>query len=141
MMFLPDINVWLALAFESHVHHAAASDWFEGLTSEGRAFVRLTQQGFLRLATNPKAFEAETVTMADAWRMYDAFLADPRISFSGEPTGVERFWRGYTERQTYSPKVWNDAFLAALARAADYKLITFDKGFAPYSDLKYTILS
>lgn len=28
-MFLPDVNLWLALAFESHVHHAAARSWFE----------------------------------------------------------------------------------------------------------------
>jgi predicted nucleic acid-binding protein len=54
-MFLPDINLWLALAFESHVHHAAAKGWFEGLTSERCSFCRLTQQGFLRLVTNPKA--------------------------------------------------------------------------------------
>jgi predicted nucleic acid-binding protein len=56
-MFLPDINVWLALAFESHVHHEVAKGWLEGLSSEGCAFCRTTQQGFLRLATNPKAFD------------------------------------------------------------------------------------
>jgi toxin-antitoxin system PIN domain toxin len=110
------------------------------LSSEGCAFCRLTQQGFLRLATNPKAFDVEAVTLSDAWRMYDAFLADPRISFSGEPVGVEPLWRGYTQRQTFSPKVWNDAFLAALARAAGYELITFDQGFAQYTDLKCTVL-
>ena len=74
-MFLPDVNLWLALAFESHIHHAAASHWFEGLLNDGCTFCRLTQQGFLRLATNPKAFGAEAVPMADAWRLYDALSA------------------------------------------------------------------
>jgi hypothetical protein len=27
MMFLPDVNVWLAMAFASHVHHTAAKNW------------------------------------------------------------------------------------------------------------------
>jgi hypothetical protein len=88
-MFLPDINLWLTLAFESHVHHAAAHAWFEGSASAGCSFCRLTQQGFLRLATNPKAFDTEAVTLAGAWVLYDAFLDDPRISFAAEPAGLE----------------------------------------------------
>jgi predicted nucleic acid-binding protein len=73
--------------------------------------------------------------------MYDAFLGNPRDSFSDEPAGVESHWRAYTQRQTFSPKVWNDAFLAAFARAAAFELITFDKGFAQYTNVKSTILS
>jgi toxin-antitoxin system PIN domain toxin len=126
-MFLPDINLWLALAFQSHVHHAVAKDWFEGLTSERCSFCRLTQQGFLRLATNPKAFGTEAVTLAEAWLMYDALLGDPRVSFADEPHGVETLWRGYTQHQSFSPNLWSDAYLAAFARAADYELITFNK--------------
>ena len=49
---LPDINVWLALTFDSHIHHAAAKAWFDPLSDEVCYFCRLTQQGFLRLATN-----------------------------------------------------------------------------------------
>ncbi len=140
-MFLPDINLWLALAFESHVHHGAAKIWFEGATNAGCCFCRLTQQGFLRLATNPKAFGEEAVTLPNAWRIYDELLVDPRISFSAEPPNVETHWRAYTQRQVFSPKVWNDAFLAAFARTADFELVTFDKGFAQYTDLRCTILS
>ena len=78
--FLPDINVWLALAFESHVHHGRARTWFEGTSNDGCSFCRLTQQRFPRLATNPKAFDTEAVTMSEAGRMYDACLALPRAS-------------------------------------------------------------
>src|SRR4051794_5335004 len=98
-MRLPDVNLWLALAFQSHVHHARAKDWFEALPEPGGSFCRMTQQGFLRLATNPKAFGDEAVTLADAWRMYDAFRADPRVAFAEEPAGLEAFWREYTHRQ------------------------------------------
>jgi predicted nucleic acid-binding protein len=43
-------------------------------------------------------------------------------------------------RETFSPKVWNDAFLAALAMTAGFDLVTFDKGFAQYAGLRFTIL-
>ena len=101
----------------------------------------MTQQGFLRLATNPKAVGAAAVTLADAWIMYDALLGDPFVSFTDEPDGVESLWRGYTQHQSFSPKVWNDAYLAAFARAAGCELVTFDKGFSQYTHLKSTILS
>src|SRR5207253_10923825 len=104
-------------------------------------FCRMTQQGFLRLATNPQAFGDEAVTLRAAWRLYDAFLADPRVRFAEEPGGLESLWRGYTRTRTFSPKVWNDAYLAAFARAAPHKLITFDRGFARYTGLDYVILA
>ena len=94
------------------------------------AFCRLTQQGFLRLATNPKAFGAEAVSMSDVWPMFDEFLGDPRVSFANEPADIEPLWRGYTHRRAFSPKVWSDAYLAAFALAAGLELVTFDKGFA-----------
>jgi toxin-antitoxin system PIN domain toxin len=140
MMFLPDVNVWLALAFASHVHHNVAKNWFDGLPTDVCSFCRMTQQGFLRLATNPRVVKADAVTLPQAWGMYDAFLADPRVAFSNEPPGVERLWRGYTQSQTFTPNVWNDAFLAAFAEAAGYELVTFDKGFTRYANLRCTIL-
>ena len=68
-MFLPDVNVWLALAFESHFHHVAAREWFDAQPDASCLFCRMTQQGFLRLATNPKAFADEAVSLTDAWRL------------------------------------------------------------------------
>jgi predicted nucleic acid-binding protein len=57
MILLPDVNLWLALAFESHVHPPAATAWFRNLSDDGCFLCRMTQQGFLRLATNPRAFD------------------------------------------------------------------------------------
>ena len=140
-MFLPDVNLWLALVFDAHVHHSAAKSWYDGLSGVACFFCRTTQQGFLRLATNPKAFGGDAVSLIQAWSIYDTILNDPHISFVDEPSTVESLWRGYTQGQTFSPKVWNDAFLAAFAQAAGYELITFDKGFSRYADLNCTILS
>jgi toxin-antitoxin system PIN domain toxin len=140
-MYLPDVNVWLALAFARHPQYPKAKNWFEKLPTAGCSFCRITQLGFLRLATNPKAFGDEAVSLVEAWPKYDALLNDPRVAFIEEPAGLELHLRGYTRRRTYSPNLWSDAYLAAFARAASLELVTFDKAFAQFKKLKHKILS
>ena len=138
-MFLPDVNLWLALAFDGHVHHVPAATWYRGLSGPC-FFCRVTQTGFLRLATNPKAFPDDAVSMSEAWDLYDAMLNDPKIAFVDEPPDLGPLWRGYTRRQSFSPKVWIDSYLASFARAGGYELVTFDKAFTSYSALNCSIL-
>jgi toxin-antitoxin system PIN domain toxin len=139
-MVLSDINVWLALAFDFHSRHPAAKTWYDG-SSEPCSFCRWTQQGFLRLATNPAVFKENAVSLKQAWRMYDTILSDPRIAFADEPVGVEAQWRAYTQRHSFSPQIWSDAYLAAFAKVASFGLVTFNRGFAQYKSVNCTILS
>ncbi len=140
-MYLPDVNVWLALTFESHAHHLPAKDWFEQVDVNNCAFCRMTQQGFLRLATNPIAFPKDALSLRKAWELYELLLIDERISFALEPAGIEIVWREYSSSETYSPKIWNDAFLAGFAEAGKFELVSFDKGFRRYSAINFTLLS
>lgn len=140
-MYLPDVNLWLALAFASHKHHRAASAWFAGVAERDCAFCRLTQLGLLRLSTTPGVLTAKGLTLVKAWNLYDGLFSDPRVVFSEEPADVEADWRDYTGRRTVSPKVWNDAYLAAFARVASYELVTFDQAFKQYKGVRCTVLS
>jgi len=141
-MFLLDINVWLALAFGTHAHHASAKRWFDGLRVGERCFFcRLTQQGFLRLANNSHAFPQFAVSQDRAWLMYDALLGDSCVDFAPELLELEKHWRPLTQLSSHSPKVWADAYLAAFAIASDWELVTFDKGFHQYKGLRLTTLS
>ncbi len=81
------------------------------------------------------------LTLIEAWRAYDDLFHDPRVVFSEEPADLETFWRQYTRRRSFSPKVWNDAYLAAFARAADFTLVSLDQGFKQYRHVKCMILS
>ena len=139
-MHLPDINVWLALAFEVHFHHGTAKTWFEGTEPDSCAFCRLIQQGFLRLATNPAVFKDEAVTMDVAWSCYDKLLEDERVYFMREPEGLEMAWRVSTRNLGYSHRVWNDTYLVAFAQTANLDIITFDQGFREYNTIRSTIL-
>ena len=52
MTYLPDVNVWIALAADKHIHHSVARSWFTKVQDEKLAFCRITQLAFLRLLTN-----------------------------------------------------------------------------------------
>lgn len=141
VMHLPDINIWLALSFEVHAHHRVAKAWFEGARPGSCAFCRLTQQGFLRLATNPAVFKDEAVTMDVAWACYDRLVEDERVYFIREPEGLEDAWRECTRNRGYSHKIWSDAYLSAFAQAAKLEIATFDRGFREYKATRVTIVS
>jgi toxin-antitoxin system PIN domain toxin len=140
-MHLPDINFWLAIAFQSHVHHLSAKAWMQSAARQSCCFCRVTQMGFLRLSTNRRVFPLDALPMNEAWRIYDELLSDERVVFAEEPDDLEMAWRTVTQHQMTSTNVWSDAYLAAFARMADLGIVTFDKGFAQYKDLHQTILS
>lgn len=129
----------LGLAFQRHVHHAAAVAWF-GTAPGPCVFCRFTQAGFLRLASNPSVLGPAAVPLADAWRAYDSFVADPRVVFADEPAGIEAVWRSNTRGLAFSPKIWTDAYLAAFAELAGFEVVTFDQGFARYASIKVVML-
>jgi predicted nucleic acid-binding protein len=42
LLALVDLNVWLALVYDGHVHHPVAISWFEHGGRESAAFCRIT---------------------------------------------------------------------------------------------------
>ena len=137
---LPDVNVWLALAFEVHAHHGTARTWFDSVGVRTALWCRITQQGFLRLASNPSVFGAEALTLRDAWSCYDALSGDERTGFVAEASGLERLWREYASSRTYSPKVWTDAYLVAFAASAGLTMVTFDRAIGSYARSRPVVL-
>ena len=101
MTYLPDVNLWIALAAERHTLHRAARHWFSNLQDEKFAFCRLTQLGFLRLLTNKHVMQEEVMRPDQAWE-------------------------AFTEGPLSSPNLWTDAYLCAFAHAARLTLVTFD---------------
>jgi uncharacterized protein len=50
---LLDVNVLLALFHEGHVHHDVAHDWFVDSGASGWASCPMTENGLLRILSNP----------------------------------------------------------------------------------------
>lgn len=128
--FFPDVNVWLALAYSGHQHHAPASSWFAGLDVEAAYFCRITQLSFLRLLTHPSVMREDLKTLTEAWRAYDTLLSDERVFFHLEPDHqqLESVLRRRTPGKLPLNKQWPDAYLAAFAEVAGLILVTFDHG-------------
>ncbi len=130
--YFPDINVWVALAYRGHQHHAVAASWFERLKSEAVCFCRLTQLGFLRLLTHPAVMRHEVKTQLEAWKAYDLLASDPRVTFHPEPNSddVESELRALTTTTRFAPQQWPDAYLAAFAKVAGLTLVTLDRALS-----------
>ena len=141
--FFPDVNVWIALAYEGHQHHASASAWFSGLIREVVYFCRFTQLGLLRLLTNPSILGEDVRSQTEAWRTYDAFFQDERVSFHNEadPDQVEFGLRKLTSAGRPASRQYPDAYLVAFARAAGLTVVTLDRGLSRMADGNALLLS
>lgn len=78
---------------------------------------RVTQLSLLRLLTNTSVMDKDVCNLKQAWTIYDTLLGDERFEFATEPIDLEQHLRRYTVGGRVSPKLWQDAYLAAFARA------------------------
>jgi len=138
--FLVDINVWVALAYEGHVHHERANRWFESTDLERAFFCRITQIGLLRLLTNRAVMGRDVLPQRQAWRIYDRLLQDQRVGFLNEPPGTEKRFRELTTGSLPSTKQWADAYLAAMAGSVEMPLATLDASLAKTAGLSAVYL-
>ena len=124
----PDINVWLALSYQRHIHYPSARGWFERLDDHSRVcFCRYTQLGLLRLLTTDAVMgEDEVLSQNEAWSVYDRWTEDDRVLYIEESSALEARFRALTRHERPEPKDWGDSFLYAFAETADLRLVTFD---------------
>jgi toxin-antitoxin system PIN domain toxin len=144
-VIVADTNFWIALSLSRHVFHAAARDWFDRqVTPNSVLFCRSTQQSLLRLLTTEavmRPYAIPPLTNAAAWKLYTALLGDRRIDWASEPDNVEAHWNAVGARDTISPKLWMDAYLAAFAIAGGHQLVTTDKAFKQFKRLDAVVLA
>ena len=67
MIYLPDVNIWIALTSNRHVHHQIATEWPQGVDHDTLAFCRVSELGFLRLLTNVHVMGKDVLSPAQAW--------------------------------------------------------------------------
>ena len=121
---LPDVNVLIALAWPSHLHHQVATDWFASPEGEDWATCPFTQSGFIRVSSNPRIVDP-AVTPAEALAVLRQLTALRQHRFWADDldfTSQElpfRFVLGH--RQV------TDAYLLGLAVARNGQLVTLDR--------------
>jgi uncharacterized protein len=137
---LLDANVWLALAAEAHVHHGRAKAYWEEEPAPVSAFCRVTQLAFLRHLTNTAIMGDLVLSPSAAWKKLQEFLALPEVTCLAEPAGLDERLADFSTLGRTSPNLWTDAYLAAFAKCAGLRLVTFDRGFSRFKGLELLIL-
>ena len=141
--YLPDINVWVALSMPAHTHHALVAQWMDLQPSPSLHFCRYTQQGLLRLSTTSAVtslFGLPPLSNRVALKRLDTWLEDPRIHFAQEPAQLYAQWSVFAGANNATPKLWMDAYLAAVAITGGYRLVTTDKVFKQFKGLNALVL-
>ncbi|MEZ5534625.1 MAG: TA system VapC family ribonuclease toxin [Thiolinea sp.] len=125
---LLDVNVLVALAWPSHIHHEAAHRWFAEEQHYGWATCPLTQSALVRLSSNSKML-ADAVTPMEAIELLAKITAMPSHHFWADDLSLAD---GVVFREGYvvGHRQITDAYLYSLAIARQARLVTFDKGVA-----------
>ncbi len=74
-------------------------------------------------------------TVKQAWAAVQETVDLPEVGFQAEPDGVDASMRQFTGQPKFRSDDWTDAYLAALAKQASLRLVTFDRGFGQYAGL------
>jgi uncharacterized protein len=123
MRGLLDINVLLALLDADHVDHQRAQEWISGEIQHGWASCALTQNGFVRIISQPKY--PSPVSPSEA------------VERLRRSTGTEyhEFWpcsisfledRLINSKHVHGPRQVTDVYLLALAVEHGGRFVTFD---------------
>ena len=124
MIALPDVNVLVAIAWPSHVHHDDATRWFKGVAGRGWATSSVTELGFVRMCMNPAAVGR-------------GIRAGAAIEMLGKlrRVGAHEFWQDDVSALDLAPmsgrlqgyRQVTDAHLTHLATMNGGTLATFDR--------------
>lgn len=124
---LLDINVLLALLDSDHVDHDRAHDWLDDEIGSGWASCAITENGFVRIISQPRY--PSPVSPTEAIKL---------LSLACD-SGHHAFWpcdvsvldaRIVDSARLHGPRQVTDAYLLALAAAHDGRFVTFDRSLS-----------
>ena len=124
---LLDVNVLIALLDADHLHHRRASDWLADNLAAGWASCAITQNGCIRIMSQPAYPNAlPTARVAERLR---AAASTAHHRFIGETPSLLDVERFDTER-LLGHRAVTDAYLLGLAVQNNLRLVTFDGAIA-----------
>jgi toxin-antitoxin system PIN domain toxin len=122
---LLDVNILVALFDSDHIHHELAHDWFADHSADGWATCAVTENGFVRLLTNP-AYGLGAMRPQEIVDRLGRFCA----------SGHHEFWRDtvslrdatlFKTSLVRGHRQLTDIYLLGLAKKVGGRLATFDR--------------
>ncbi len=127
MVSLFDVNVLVALFDPSHIHHLTAHDWFAESSEQGWATCPLTENGLIRVLSNP-SYPGRRTTVHDAARRLTVFCQSPQHGFWEDSLSV--LDESVQTQRIQGHRQVTDVYLLALAVARGGRLVTLDAGMS-----------
>jgi toxin-antitoxin system PIN domain toxin len=122
---LLDVNVLVALFDPDHVHHDLAHDWFADHRAGGWATCATTENGFVRVVSNPR-YQAEAPRPAVALDQLRRFCASGHHHFWAEDLSLRDAAR-FDLKNARGHGQLTDVYLLGLAKCRGGRLATFDR--------------
>jgi hypothetical protein len=127
MRALFDVSMLLALFDPKHVHHARARQWWGQAKEHGFATCPLTENGFLRIATQ-KAY-SNPLLLPDALYLLRQWARPPRHEFW--PDELSLLDAAVIDHgHLLGPRQITDIYLLALAVRHGGRFVTLDRGIS-----------
>ena len=125
MRALLDINVLIALFDAAHVHHGIARAWLEANIEQGWASCPLTQNGCIRILSQP-SYPGSQPPAVIAARLAEAAETPWHAFWPDDLSLLEP--RRARWRHILGSRQLTDVYLLALAVHHGGRLVTFDRG-------------
>jgi uncharacterized protein len=120
---LLDVNVLIALHDEQHVHHEVAANWFIEQARHGWASCPLTQNGCIRIMSQPGY--PNPVPLGDSLAMLQRSCTHASHQFWPDDVSLLDS-RRLVHGRIHGHRQLTDLYLLALAVAHSGRLVTFD---------------
>jgi len=134
---LPDLNVWLALSFDGHAHHAEATSYWSHGRSDLVALCGVTLIGLPRLLTTSPVMHGKPFPPPIAAKKCRGFLDLPDVRFLPDTGNLFSRVEAWSRESFFSPKLWTDAWIATLALEHGCRVVSFDADFAKFPGLDF----
>ena len=134
---LLDASAWVPLAAPDHVHHARVRRYWDTESAPEIVFCRITALAFVRHLMNPLVMQHAVLSSAGAWEHYLDWRRLPEIGFLTEPAGLDDCLGEFCRTGGFGSRGLTDAYLAAFARTAGCRLVSFDAGFRQFRGVDF----
>ena len=126
MSYLLDVNFLVALFDPRHINHEAAHRWFRGTAAPRWATCSVTENGCVRVLSNP-AYPTVSTTPTEMMARLQRFCDSGGHCFWSDDVALRTALDGAGKERLLGHRQVTDFHLAALSAARGGQLATFDR--------------
>jgi toxin-antitoxin system PIN domain toxin len=138
MVDLLDANILIGAFREDVDGHAEVKAWLEAAIAQEQplSFPALVEVAFLRVVTHPNIFRVPS-SLEEAVRFLAALQASGCVQACPWTSRIRRLMLRRAAELNLRGNDLNDASLAAIAEAMQWRLVSCDQGFARFRELQW----